>query len=214
VTQIATLSTITQGALSTIQSVSAVTSINTLSSITQIATLSTITQGSLSTVQSLSAITSINFLSTVGSISGVVVTSQGFISSQGMLSAITSINVLSAVTSANVQADLINPTARTPLFAAFAFSATGPNQVVALDASNKIKVMGGMVMANGTVKPTWLNGTLTVAGPAFLTTNAGYILPTAAQYDYFRTSVNTTLVMSLDTAITVTGNIVYVKETS
>jgi soluble cytochrome b562 len=102
----------------------------------------------------------------------------------------------------------------TILFATISASSSGDNQIVAANATKKIKLLSCALVASGTVSVKWRSGTTDVSGTMPLVVNSGFVLPASSpgQGHYLETAVNTALNINLSGAIQVSGHISYYLE--
>lgn len=100
-------------------------------------------------------------------------------------------------------------------FSSISVAASGDNTIVAADASNKIKVLAYVIVADGTVNVTWKSGAATsLSGAMALVANTGAVAPATSPGGswYLETAVNQALVLNLSAAIGVRGHLTYFKE--
>lgn len=103
-------------------------------------------------------------------------------------------------------------TALTPKFAIIDAATSGDNTLVAAVASKKIRVIGGFLVAAGTVNTRFESGASGTAltGQSNLVANTGFVLP-FNPVGWFETASNTLLNLELSAAISVDGCLVYVE---
>lgn len=106
-------------------------------------------------------------------------------------------------------------TARTPVFASIAAASSGDNTLVAAQgASNKIRVVSLVLVADGAVDVRFESGAAGTAltGQMALTTNSGFTLP-YNPVGWFETAANTLLNLELSAAVGVNGCLTYIVVT-
>lgn len=108
----------------------------------------------------------------------------------------------------------IGATSKTPLFASISVASSGSNQIVAADASNKIKVIAYAIVADGAVTAKWQNASTDLSGAMSLAANGGIAHAAPAGYWLMETSTNSALNLNLGGAIGVRGYLLYIKESS
>lgn len=101
------------------------------------------------------------------------------------------------------------------LRAAVNISSSGDNTIIAAVAGQKVKMLGGMLIANGDVNVTIKSGAGTnLSGAIPLAAKGnGFVIPISlAGYHLFETAVGAALVFNLSGAVAVTGAIAYLQE--
>lgn len=103
----------------------------------------------------------------------------------------------------------VGGTATTVLRAAIAVSSSGANQIVAADATKKIRVIKYKLSANGAVNAKWQSASTDLTGLAYL---PQYGVDSGAWCvgGHFETSANQALNLNLSGAVAVGGYVVYV----
>jgi len=103
-------------------------------------------------------------------------------------------------------------TALTPKFAVISASSSGDNTIVAAVTSKKIRVLGYVIVAAGTVGVTWKSGTggTALSGLMSLTANTG-IAAAYCPVGLLETGSGVLLNLTLDAAVAVTGHLVYIE---
>ena len=101
-----------------------------------------------------------------------------------------------------------------PSFAIINASASGNNQIVAADASRKIKVLSYVFVCSGTVNVQWNSASNALTGPMAFVANTGVTSPSLNKRDghLFETNVNEALNLNLDGNISVGGHLSYFLE--
>ena len=101
------------------------------------------------------------------------------------------------------------------LFASIDVALSGDNTIVALDASNKIKVTDYSIVADAAVAARWKSGASTnLSGAMSFATNGGIMAAAGAGRWLFETAVNQALVLNLGAAVGARGHVTYFKESS
>jgi len=102
----------------------------------------------------------------------------------------------------------------TILFAKVDTASSGDTQIVAADATKKIKLLSCKLISNGTVSVKWRSGTTDLEGASPLVANSGYVLPASSpgQGHYLETAVSSALNINLSGAVQVSGHISYYLE--
>lgn len=78
-------------------------------------------------------------------------------------------------------------------------------------ATQFIRVLGYLLIANGTVNPTWKSGTpsgTALSGPLPLAQNSGAVAPETPE-GWFDCAVGQALVLNLDQSVQVSGHVTY-----
>jgi hypothetical protein len=103
---------------------------------------------------------------------------------------------------------------KTIKFASISASSSGDNQIVALVATKKLKVLSCALVANGTVSVKWRSNTTDISGAMPLVVNSGFVLPASApgMGHYFETAAGEALNINLSGNIAVAGHISYYEE--
>lgn len=102
----------------------------------------------------------------------------------------------------------------TYLFAAVNATASGDNTIVAASATNRIKVINMVLVADGAVAITWKSGAATaLSGAMSLAANGGIAVAGQGPNSWLlQTAVNQALVLNLGAAVGVRGHIAYFLE--
>lgn len=100
----------------------------------------------------------------------------------------------------------------TPKFVAISASSSGNNTILAAVTSKKIRVLGYVLNANGTVNAKFQSGAsgTDLTGLLYLVVNAGAVAPVTDR-GWFETASNTLLNLNLSAAIAVGGHLVYIE---
>jgi hypothetical protein len=99
-------------------------------------------------------------------------------------------------------------------FAAIAVAGNGDNQIVAADATRKIKVLSYVIVAAGAVNAKWRSATTDKSGAMALVANSGvsFGVGTPAGGHILETAVNEALNLNLSAAVSVAGHLSYFLE--
>lgn len=122
-------------------------------------------------------------------------------------------NLIGRVSASHETSTIYNATtALTPKFAVISAASSGDNTLIAAVASNKIRVLGGLLMTGGTVTIRFESGASGTAltGQIPLTAQTGFAIP-FCPVGNFETAVNTLLNLELSAAVGVYGWLVYVE---
>lgn len=104
---------------------------------------------------------------------------------------------------------------KTLLFAPIDVAASGDNTIVALDASNKIKVSDYSIVCDAAVTVRWKSGASTnLSGAMSFAANGGIMAAAGAGRWLFETAVNQALVLNLGAGVGARGHVTYFKESS
>jgi hypothetical protein len=103
-----------------------------------------------------------------------------------------------------------------PLSAAISTTTSGQTAVVAAVTGRKIKVLGYVLMAAGTVNVKWQDGTTDLTGALPLTAQVGAVVPQCGGEGYhpewFKTTAGNALNLNCDSTVGVYGQVVYELE--
>lgn len=99
-------------------------------------------------------------------------------------------------------------------FASIDTATSGDNTIVTADATQRVKVLSYVFVADGTVAVRWKSGALTnLSGAMALVVNTGVASPIGTPSSWLmETAVNEALVLNLGAAIGVRGHISYFLE--
>lgn len=102
----------------------------------------------------------------------------------------------------------------TILFAKVDTASSGDTQIVAANATKKIKLLSCVLVCGGNVNIKWRSGTTDLSGAIPCTQFSGYVLPASSpgQGHYLETAVNAALNINLSGAVQVSGHISYYLE--
>lgn len=98
----------------------------------------------------------------------------------------------------------------TPKFASISVSSSGDNQIVAANATKKLRVLAYTIVADGTVAAKWRNGTTDVTGAMSWVANTGISAP-FCPVGHFETSTNAALNLNLSAAVGARGHVTYIE---
>jgi hypothetical protein len=102
---------------------------------------------------------------------------------------------------------------QTLLFASIDIATSGDQQIVAADATKKIKVVSYTMVAEGTVAVRWRSATNNKSGAIPLVANSGIAISEKAGNWLLETAVNEALNLNLSASIGVRGHLSYFLET-
>ncbi len=104
--------------------------------------------------------------------------------------------------------------AQTVLFATISAASSGANTIIAADASNKIKVLSYVIVADAAVTVTFKSATTAISGAMSLAANGGVASPVGTPGGgwVMETAVNQALVLTLSSAVGVRGHVSYFLE--
>jgi hypothetical protein len=102
---------------------------------------------------------------------------------------------------------------KTPAFASVSVSASGATQIVAADATRKIKVVSYVLVADAAVTAKWQSASTDLTGAMSLAANGGVSAIGSFDAHLMETSVNQALNLNLGGAVGVRGHISYFLET-
>lgn len=95
-------------------------------------------------------------------------------------------------------------------FAPIDCSSSGPNTIVAADATKKIRVIGYVLTASAAVNARWKRAATNLSGLLYLDTKGG--VSHNCEDGALETAINEALVLDLSSAVAVGGHVAYVKE--
>ena len=113
-----------------------------------------------------------------------------------------------------IQGDVDQRRGLTVQFGSIDVAASGDNQIVAADATRKIKVLSYVILADNNVTVQWKSGATPLSGAMSLIANGGVAAPPVAPASghWLETAVNQALVLTLGGAIGVRGHLSYILE--
>lgn len=96
-----------------------------------------------------------------------------------------------------------------PRFASVSASSSGDNEIVAANGTNKIRVLGYVLVSSGTVNAKWRSATTDKSGLLYFVANTGVSAP-FSPVGHLETAAGAALNLNLSGAVAVGGHIVYV----
>lgn len=105
-------------------------------------------------------------------------------------------------------ADYFLTLAEPSMYAIINAASVGSNEVVAAVANKRIRVLGYLLTAAGTVQATWKSASTSISGPLCLANGSG-VHPDDSGEGLFETAVGEALNLSLDGVIRIGGHLVY-----
>jgi hypothetical protein len=108
--------------------------------------------------------------------------------------------------------DYLLPAVLTPKYVPVDVNSAGDNTIIVAVASNKILVLGCVLIAAGAVNIRFEDGAggTALTGVMNLTTNSGFTLP-FSEIGWFKTAVNTLLNLELSGGTAVAGTLTYAE---
>jgi hypothetical protein len=89
-------------------------------------------------------------------------------------------------------------------------ASSGDQTIIAAPSTGKLRILGYVIVAGGTVSVTWKDGTTALAGPIPLVANSGVVAPVGPDSNgWFTLSVGGALVLSLSGSVQVSGHVKY-----
>lgn len=98
------------------------------------------------------------------------------------------------------------------LFGSIAVAGAGDNQLVAANATKKIKVVSYVIVASAAVSAKWRSGTTDLAGAMAFAANSGAAMAGSTQAHLFETAINQAFNVNLSGAVAVAGHFSYFLE--